>query len=910
MPRKTRPRQLLLQSKLQPPLSGRFVVPRTRLLDRVSSARHARLVVVRAPAGFGKTTLMAECMADLRKRGTPAAWLTLDVADNDPVRFLTYLIAAIQKSIPEFEPGAEEPDLLFAGHAPTGVFLYVLDRLSQLGGPLCLFLDDFAVIRSQEVLEIVRQLIHHLPPDMRVFVALRQAPELGLGRLRAQGDVLEIELSDLLFTRDEAEQFVRITQGLHLDEQAMDGLYGFTEGWPAGLQLSTLSRGFRESRGSQGRGQAGVARNIADYLVDEVLRSQPEDVQSFVTQTSILDTLTGPVCDALTGRTDSVEMLKLLEEQNLFLIPLDEERRCYRYHSIFATFLRSRLEQRDPKRFLELHRAACEWYSAGDDLHRAAEHALAVGDVEFAAKYMERSAFDLVRTGQAATVAVWGDRLPARVLDGYPELRLAYAYALTVRYRYQQALEVLDPLSRHVDASSARRHFFRDVLCVRALSLFVQDRIPECEKITLQVLAEPDLEEDRETRFLPTIFTLAAYLSMTAGRGEEAVRHLWKTTQRVGEAAGVMKLYGRFTAGCLSLTQGRLREALALATSTLSEIEASPARYSGGGTAVAVLKAELLYEQGELDGAEKLLTAHRAMLPTLIPDVMIVGFRTLARLRLAAGDLSDATRHLMHLERLGAERSAPRISATARQERVRIALQRGELERALEIHREHDDRAAWAPFEGRCMKGSDPETPAVARVRLLSAQGQARKALEVAKEALGHAEASGFFRQALLLRILAAKAHEACAEKRQALRVLREALVSAQGEGFVRAFVDEGVSRMIQEIRKVAAAASMRGDEVLSVAFLDRVLGGTGAASPAPGEGEAASAAAPEEPLTDRELDILRKVAMGLSNEDLAEQLYLSVHTVRFHLRNIFLKLGAHNRTQAVALGRQLGLVR
>ncbi len=909
MPRNTRPRQLLLQSKLQPPLSGRFVVPRTRLVEQVESASHARLIVVRAPAGFGKTTLMAELMAHLRKQGTPAAWLTLDVADNDPVRFLTYLIAAIQKGIPEFELRGHEPDLMFAGHAPTGVFLYLLDRLSTLAAPLTLFLDDFAVIRSQEVLEIVRQLLQHLPPNKRIVVALRQTPDLGLGRLRAQGELLEVELSDLRFTRSEAEQFVKNTQRIELDERTMDGLYRFTEGWPAGLQLSTLSAALRENRQNHDQGQVGVARNIADYLVEEVLRCQSEDVQSFLTQTSILGRLTGPLCDALTGRTDGGEMLKFLEEENLFLIPLDEERRCYRYHSIFATFLRNRLEQRDRKQFLELHKAACEWYAAGGDLDEAAEHALAVGNVEFAAEYMARSAFDLVRTGQAATVAVWGDRLPPQVLDRHPELQLAYAYALTIRYRYEQALEVLDRLGRNVEESSTRPRFIRDLRCVRAISLFVQDRIPECEQITMQVLAEPDLEEDRQTRFLPTVFTFGAYLKMSVGKCEEALRYLWKTDQLAGEATGVMKLYGRFVAGSLCFTQGRLREALALTSSTLADIESSPARYSGGGTAVAVLQAEILYEQDELAQAEKMLLACRAMLPTLIPDLMIVGFRMLARVRLAAGDLNDATRHLTQLERLGAERGAPRVSATARQERIRIALQRGELGRALEIHTEHDDRAAWAPFEGRCMKGSDPETPEVTRLRLLIGQGQARKALEAAKDELGRAESSGFFRQALLLRILAAKAHEACAEKRQALRVLREALVSAQGDGFVRSFVDEGVGRMIHEIRKVVATASMRGNEALSLEFLDRLLRAMGEVGAASVEGEAAPGAGAAEALTDREIDILRKVAMGLSNDDLGDQLCLSVHTVRFHLRNIYLKLGAHNRTQAVALGRQLGLI-
>jgi LuxR family maltose regulon positive regulatory protein len=896
----------LLQSKLAPPLAGRFVVPRTRLVDAVSSAPHARLVLVRAPAGFGKTTLMAECHADQRRRGN-AAWLTLDAADNDPVRLLTYLVAALERSMPPLELRAEEASGLFAGHAPAGAFLYLLDRIAALSGPLTIFLDDFSVLRSPEALEIVRQLLHHLPAGKRLMIALRHGAELGLGRLRAQGELLELELADLRFTREEAEQFVRRTRGLELDDGEVDRLHRFTEGWVAGLQLSTLAPRARDEAARSG---AGVASAISEYLVEEVLTAQPEPVQTFLLETSALKTLCAPLCDAVTGRTDGAELLSLLERQNLFVVPLDEERRWFRYHSIFASFLRSRLEQRDAARLKRVHAAACEWYASTGKPELAAEHALAAGDVVLASEYMGRCAFDLVRVGQAATVAEWADALPQELLDRHLELQLAYAYALTHRYQYDRALAVLERLAANAGRAGAAPAFLRDVRCVRAVALFVNDQMAECEQVTREVLAEPGIAEDRQTRFLPSLFSCAAYVDMTAGRLVQAQRNIARSGQLAGQAPWVWKLYGRFVAGSLSLSRGRLAEALDLTSSALEEIGASPARYSGAGTALAVVEAEILYERNRLDEAERLLGSCRAMLPTVLPDIVIVGFRTLARLQLARGDDAEARRLLSRLERLGVERGAPRIAATARQERARIALARGEVARACEALGEHDDDATWASFGGRCLKGSDPEMPAVTRLRLMLAQGQARRALEPLGDALARAVAAGFVRQELLLRVLVARAHDLCGARREALRALKEALVAAQGEGFVRTFVDEGdrVAAMLRELRAQASPDAAPGGhrDGLSLAYLDEVLRATGA-GPAPDEAEAPPA--PAEPLTERELEILRKVALGLTNETLGAQLFVSVHTVRFHLRNINMKLGAQTRTQAVAIARRMRLI-
>ncbi|MBI5604992.1 MAG: hypothetical protein HY879_16765 [Deltaproteobacteria bacterium] len=905
--------QPIFQSKLNPPISSRVSVPRARLIDQLKSARQAKLILLCGPAGFGKTTLMVQWLNCLHEQGIPTAWLALDEADNDPGRFLTYLIGAIQKNIPSFDLTGLEPSLMNAGHASTGLLLYVLERLSAFPASLTLFLDDFGVIQSPEVLNIVQQLLHHLPADKQLIIALRQIPALRIERIRAQGELLEIDFKGLQFSRDETEQFIRQTQGLDLDENEIEYLYQVTEGWAAGLQLSTLSSIWRKNQENSNQTHSWAAGKVYDYLAEEVLTRQPEKIQSFLLKTSILKRLTGPLCNRLTGRSDGYETLDYLEKANIFLVPLDAERRWYRYHGLFAKFLRTRLEREGDQDGIDLHRAASEWYAAVGEIQEAAEHAMSAGDVEYAANQMEGCAFDLVRNGLTATIVEWGEWLPKTVLARHPVLHLAYTYALIVRHKPEKALEVLDQLGHHGEQSHIDDHINRDLYNLRILALSVQDKMKECEQVTTDALAELDvLHLDRQIRFLPTLFHIAGLLKITVGRFEEALEYTWQSAQLVSRTTGVMLLFNKFLEQAIGFTQGKLNEVLAVTHSALDETKSSPSRFSGGGTAVAVLQAEILYEKNELAKAEKLLLTYNTMVQIAIPDVMIMGLRTLARIRAAYGDFTGALRYLTQLERLGAERGLPRVSATARQERIRIALQRGEPERALEISRHHDDRIIWLSFEGRCMIGNNPETPEITRLRLMMGRGQARKVLEPLKNELSKAESLGFVRQGLLLRILIAKAMESCEEKRQALRVLRDALIMAQGEGFIRSFVDEGdpIPKMIREIHKFAASAGMIGRGSISVEYLDRILLAIGEVTPCSISPKTDQGSTPPEPLTGREIDILEKVAMGLSNEDLADQLCISIHTVRFHLRNIHWKLGAHNRTQAVALARNFGYIR
>jgi len=902
----------LLQSKLTPPGGGRKLVPRTRLIDWLQSADQAKLIMLRAPAGFGKTTLMVQMLMQLRDQGVPTAWLTLDEGDNDLGRFLTYLIAAIEKGIPGFERVGQETGHIGPGLNPSGVLLYLIDRISAFEAPFTIFLDDFGALRSSEALELFRQLLMHLPRGKRIVIALRHVPELSLGRLRAQGDLVEIDLEGLRFSREETAEFIRQAQGMDLNEKDVEYLFRSTEGWVAGLQLSTLSSIWREKQAGQGQVFSAAFDNISEYLAEDVLAQQPEAVQSFLVQTCILDRLSGPLCDTLTGKSDGNRMLAYLEKQNLFLIPLDEERRWYRFHSLFARFLRHQLDRQGHDRSVELHRAACCWYAASGEAIEAAKHAMLAGDTDYAAQQVESCALDLAKNGMTATVAEWAERIPQEVLDQHPELQLSYTYALIFAENYEKAHEVLNRLKQNVHRMEIET-YAQDLRIARAFILMSQERMKEFEIVILEGLTAYDpTVHDTHTRFLPVLMNMAGMLKLTVGRLEDALKISWEGARLLGSRKDEVGVYNKYFEGRIYLAQGKIKETLLLTRSILDEKAYGPCRYSAGGTAVVVLEAEALYEKNDLENAEKLLMAYIGILPTEIAvEAMIIGYRTLARIRTATEDANGARDFLTELERLGTQRGIPRASASARQERIRIALQRGETEYALKIYRDHADQLIWDKFDGYCMMGNDPETPEISRLRLLIGQDKAREALYPLKSELKRVEGAGYFRQALLLRILLAKAHDACGERRRAIEYLKDALISAQGEGFIRCFVDEHgpIPKLIHELRKIAIAEEKMGGGSISVNYLDRIQNAMGVGAPRQIDATPEQESSPLEPLTDREKDILEKLAMGLSSNELADNLFISVNTIRYHLRNIYSKLGTNNRVQAVALARRFGLI-
>ncbi|MEN6440326.1 MAG: hypothetical protein ABFD97_17265, partial [Syntrophobacter sp.] len=315
------------------------------MAEWMQSAEHAKFVSICAPAGFGKTTAMVQWISHLRGQNKPTAWLTLDAMDNDPRRFVCNLFAALRESIDDFAPDIQEDDLFEGMHNYNEVASYLLDRLCTFEGKITIFLDELCAIQSPQVIQAIRQILHYLPTGSRLIAAMRLAADLGLGKLRAKGELIEIGLEDLRLTLQETEQFVRQTQHLDLDQIELEALYKMTEGWVTGLQLSTLSSTW-QGQPTHAPQSFKALRLISEYLVEDVLANQSQDVLSFLLQTSILNSLTGPLCDAVTGCADGYEMLEYLEKHNLFLISLDEEHNWYRYHSLFARFLRNRLERR------------------------------------------------------------------------------------------------------------------------------------------------------------------------------------------------------------------------------------------------------------------------------------------------------------------------------------------------------------------------------------------------------------------------------------------------------------------------------------------------------------------------------------------------------------------------------------
>lgn len=900
------PELLLLPSKLNPPVASPFLVPRVRLNEWLQPTPSLKLVLVEAPAGFGKTTAMLQWFTRLRQEGRHAAWLTLDETDNDAVRFVAYLGEALRSVDPSFDIGVIGGPDLDARTVFVGLLSNLLHWLTTSKVPFTLFVDDFETIRNPEIHDVVRQILEHLPPERRLVIATRENPELSVGRMRARRQLVEIGVDQLRFAWEETERFLRQEGNLALDDADVERLQQCTEGWVTGLQLAALalvSRGDR-IRKTFIRSFSGSFRDIADYLAEDVLSRQPEDVRDFLLETSILERLSGPLCDRLTGRTDSFGMLGYLERANLFLAPLDDERRWYRYHNVFAQFLRSRLERVFSDRVPALHRGAATWFSENGCLVEAAEHALAAGDAQQAAGFITQCAQGLVSTGQVSTLADWVARLPADALDRHPGLRLAYAWSLAFLLSYEKAGAVLDQICRGAEGKGkplepATRI---EVNTVRAILLAATDKTEEARRLVAETLSELP----RPGTFVHgSLSNLLGYCVMVVDRFEEAsdlYRQARRSHTEAGSVFGVV--YSDCFDGVAQFAQGRLRAALALYRSAVTRArEATPGHSIPGVLATAFL-AEALYERNEIEEAEKLLSTDRARLKECGPvDGMLVGYRTLGRIFLRQGKPEEAERLLDEAEELGIEQGAARVPPTIRLERIRLSLERGDVDAAERIAAKTDDTDLWRSYEGRCLPANDPETLELSHLRLMVERGQVSEALPCLKTALAKAEIVGRQRRALAIRILEAAALDARGDRKAALRVLAEAVRFGRAEGYVRSFADGGprVAGMIHELHEAGS-----GEER---AYLDEILAATGATRPQPSLPEPRAERALAEDLTAREIQILELAAQGLSNRELAARLFVSEHTVKFHLANINSKLAAKSRTQAIAKARQLGLI-
>jgi LuxR family transcriptional regulator, maltose regulon positive regulatory protein len=888
----------LVSTKLRPPVARPKLVSRPRLTQKLERESGRKLTLISAPAGFGKTTLLVEWSKNRTAGGRLGGWVSLDEDDNDPIRFLSYLVTALGTVQEGFGEG-----ILAALRSPEppkieALTATLLNEMAALPGELDLVLDDYHFIDSESVHRIVSFMLEHLPESVHFVMSGRVQPPLPLARLRARGQITELNSAELSFTREEGAAFLKEVMGLDLSAEDVAKLEGITEGWIAGLQLAALSMRDRKDISGFIESFSGSHRDVLDFLAEEVLERQPTHVREFLLETSILNNLTGSLCDALTGRSDGHDMLERLDRENLFVLGLDEERLWYRYHHLFADFLRGRLGRERPERVSELHLSAAEWNEQNGRLSSAIEHALSAPDHGLAARLIEEDVEGAVEHGEGTTALRWLEALPTEAKRRRPRLFVEHAVALVITGRPDDAEPLLQEAERAAEADGENGRFLLGFASsVRSWCARLRGDAPEAVELARRALS---LLPDGEA-------PVRNYAAVRLGDALRAVGDLAAAGEAYTEAAEIGRAarhaYGR-PAGMVMharvrTEQGRLREAdeafrRALRLLTERGFDLSPAM-----GIVHIGMAGLRYERDDLEGAERALE-RGVELAERTGDVstLVWAYVTLSRNKRARGDEEGALETALEAERVARDSGADLQIAIALAWMARLRLARGDLAEAVAFEQERAENAENAADAAQVV---DQLTSA----RLLHAQGRHREALPLLEEQGVTAEAAG--RTGDLIEILALKALALWAsnDKEQGVGTLTQALAMAEPEGYVRTFVDQGPP--MAELLSQALEARQRGrlDPPVPPYYFRKLL--------AAAERDARRAASPvaefPEPLSERELEVLALIAAGKSNLRIATELFVSVGTVKTHINNLYRKLDAHSRTQALARARELKLL-
>ena len=916
----------LIATKLRVPRARRGLVPRPRLVDWLTEALAGELTVVCAPAGFGKTALLADWA---RRSAQPAAWLSLDAGDNDPVRFWRHVAAALggvregigQRLGPLLGPPSPR--------SFEAVVTTLVNELSAAPGELVLVLDDYHLIDSQAVHQSVMFLLGHLPAGLRLAVASRADPPLLLARLRARGQLAEVRAADLRFTLEEATALLREAAGPDLPADAVAALAARTEGWAAGLQLAALSLRGHEDAASFVAAFSGSNRYVLDYLAEEVLDRQPEQVRTFLLETSVLDRLCGELCDAVTGRTGGQRLLETIEQANLFLIPLDDVRGWWRYHQLFADLLRVRLAQEQPERLPALHRAAAAWGERHGLVDDPIGHALAAGDGAWAARMVERHIGRMPAGGETATVTRWLAALPAERVQDRPRLCVAQAYQAVMTGRADALERWLDAADRALSASSAGEPAQKEagpgreawtagppgedvpgmVAVLRADLARLRGESGRTIQLARQALTRVPAV-DRFTRFFAEWnLARADWLQGDLAEAERALANLAGTVRATREYRLTMVI-------CWDLCQvqcarGRLGAALATCQQalTIGAEAGNPALPVLGIAQLGV--AAVLYERDELTAAMQYATEGMNGVRQLAGTRLEAeGLVVLARVRQALGDQAGALAAAAKAEQAGPSPDVVDLFNPAPAARARLLLAQGQLAQA----------AAWAAARG--LDAGDPpsyprEREHLLLARLLIAQNQPERALPLLWRLDDAAAAQKRTGSLTEIGTVTALTRAACGQDAGAVAALAGALTLAWPEGSVRVFADEGAPLATVLDQLIAGHRSGHTDLAPGVplTYLRRARAAfwpRDASAVPPQQVPAAQVTAPAltEPLTDRELQVLVLLAAGTSNQQIASELVVALETVKKHVSHILGKLGAANRTQAVARARGLGLLR
>ncbi len=906
---------MLLATKLHVPRQQPGFVARPRLVQALDEGLARRLILVCAPAGFGKTALLA-CW--VRRDDRPVAWLSLDAGDNDPARFWRHAVAALDRARPGI---GERVGALLGPPAPASFEGLVTALINELAAQpaldeLLLVLDDYHLIDAQQVHDPLVFLLEHLPPGVHLVLASRSDPPLPLARLRAAGQLAELRGGDLRFTAEEAAVLLREATGDVLPAAAVVALAARTEGWAAGLQLAGLSLRGRPDVAGFVAAFSGTYRYVLDYLTDEVLEGQTGQVREFLLETSVLDRLSGGLCDAVTGRTGGQAMLEWVERANLFLVPLDEVRGWWRYHHLFADLLRARLQQQQPGLVAGLHHNAaawCEEHGLPDD---AVRHALAAGDATWAARLIERHFDEVFWPGERATVERWLSALPAGLAASRPRLCLVRAILALAGGDIEGAGPLLDAAERAVTdaadepfepsagkAASLLVNVSAGIALGRASLAHLRGDADGTAAFASQVLAKTGEGESMLDSTSTWLLAVAEWL-----RGQVAAERALAASITTWRAAGerYSAAYGCHHLGQVQRAQGRLDAALGTYQQAL-EITAEPGQPAMPAAGIAFVGiGEVAYQRNELESAVRQISEGIERCRHLTyTQPLATGLAALAWIRQAQGDHAGALEAMGEAGRVAPGPAVASLLNPVPAQRARLLLAQGEVIMA----------ARWVEERG-LGPDSDPVYPRepeyLVLARVLLAQDRPAPALALLGRLHAAAAAQNRAGSIIEIQVLQALALAAAGDDNAAVNTLAQALMLGCPQGYVRVFADEGapmsalLSRLVAAQRADSAAA--RGVPLGCLARLLRAFGEPPAAA---GARQRAAVAVPGlvEQLTARELEILALLAAGTPNPRIAEQLVVSLDTVKKHVSHLLGKLGAANRTEAVTRARELGLI-
>ena len=882
----------ILATKFHIPPRHAGLVARPRLLEQLDTALRAghKLTIVSAPAGYGKTTLVAEWLARLQSNAESPppkiSWLSLDDGDNDPVRFMRYFLASFWQA--DQKPGVNAlPMLEMPGPPPLQTLLDdLLNDLAAANGPFLLVLDDYHVLSNSQIHQSLKYFIDHQPASIHLALTTRTDPPLPLARLRARRQLTEIRAGDLRFTPGEARLFFGLAN-LPLAENALRALDERTEGWAAGLQLAALALQRQPDPAAFIETFRGSHRYVLDYLASEVIHQQDDETQVFLTQTGLLRRFNAELCNALTGRSDAQMLIAQLEQSNLFIIPLDDERRWYRYHHLFADYLRSLPTKPEQA---ALYQKAAAWHAANDLPAEAVRYALACGDHEFAAGIIE-GALDVDATwsdGNLTQLAAWLEALPPPVIQSRARLGLHAVRVLCLQGRFDQALEQL----ASVESLLQSERYRPEVAVLAAMIALCRGEIAAVrgdfqQAIALIPAALTQVPRQQHLVHARALFSLGLAYEITENTAQAVENYLQSSAEARQAGVLFLDMHGLCAAAQLQIAQGRLN--LASATCQEAIQLAAGARLPPLGLAWNILGAIAL-ERNDLASAEKYLQDGIALSRQggLLDD-LIVGLASAGRLHAYQGDLAGMQAVIDEVLVIIRGVGIPRAEQLAYAHLARFQYFLGQREAA----------ERWASDYRSIRAEPLREFDELTLVRILIASGELEPVPGILYPILEKAAAAGRGQTVLEAMILLGLYHRARRESAAALDWLTKSLELAAPERYVRIFADEG-QPLLELLPRLRSVAPGLVDAILEVSPAN--------GAPLPAGSQSTLLDQLPDPLSKQEIRVLELIVDGKSNVEIAAELVISPGTAKWHVHNVLQKLGVSNRPQAIARARELGI--